>query len=1527
MTIYPSALDSDLELPRVEEEVSEISGDFINSLRDAVIAIQRTIGINPQGNKTSLTDRINVSIDSNGFIKKTAIETIGLVTLPVVDKHIGATAGIQESKLDLDYGTTYLKNMIDSVKVDVNGVLSGLASVNNSVNKHFLGTGNYHDGYQIKINLGTQYGIGGLTAITVGDSLNEIAAHLFGGNNLIIPHFESGLPNETKHSANHIYVDASGFSLIDRNSSTVQEALDSLDSDSGVLGKSHLIQFHSNGVFKEINSGEFYNPRDKVFGPISGISYTIGTNIIKINGIVSFSSYNIHPGDMLYIQQSVPEILDSGIYQIRAIGPLTNSDTLGDLPVLASDELAIFHTFLETKTTFDTIVATAYRPSLVSSEFCPLACAVRNNETIVDTLSVLNPQAARMSSIGFNGAIIANDDYSLGIKIGIGSGKYRNIVIPSLHLERLALNNANPVDAKSVAERINAYVSDPDLGFHFPITAYCVKDEIAIAHNWVGIDYTIEIVDGYSGNFALGLDAYGADVVGKTVYGNEGNSYIVSGETLGQIEILFEGHASITSDTSTFALYDNDNNLINPLLYGISSGSVMDVSDHPLADSNGSYTLMAVNSTTVSLFSSESISAVTNPTRFNVSFSYSHIPLTILDNAETDLGIVQVYIDSAGKTLLHQRLVYGASLGTAIEIIDVSDGFPVGNITIVSSVSGELINFNIVDDTIAGDTVTIHNEFIGMFKLYHSNGIDYLLVKIIPGPAITGGIESAEISSVIPEDEALLLCGAHFNGIHTITNITDDRLFGNINKNNIREDFIEQVSQNSVVDLRSDGIVQGFDIIDVINLDSLSGMIALPLRGGIAYVDGIRTVVETQKVVIPLTDQLGNPIVNADRIVGINKFGSINVSSDELSSVLNDGYSESILFEKVLPLYCLKIRGGAVTDTIDVRLFINKLDAKIDIIVDERNNNFVGSFKTLEGALLYAENYPSDEKLSIRIIGTINPSTSIVVPNGVSIIGTIPYGGGIQKIVNNDITDVPFITLAGNNRLENIEISSEIASLDDSLVYINGSNVDIEKCSLRFTENISTFDGDVAIEVSNNVLDHVYIIDNIIDGVYSGIKSMYGIENLYIHKNNISNVEGTGGNSYGIIVGSSSRSVNCITIDYNNIEVPSVVSSTDLRGIEIDIGENIDILRISNNRVVHSAQNTMTNGIRIDTVGSGVVDQLFIHDNFIDGIKLDDNNVFGIYVANFNNAFIKNNILNNIGVWDTGRTDLSAIRLATSFVYADVSGNTIKDCDLLKGIETYVQYPTNTGYVKIHNNKIENIGSRPTETAAYKSRCISGGTINSSITDNPICGPGDYGIYWSGANSKISGNTLSQPSDLSDYAFSCYAIYAPASNVDITDNTITGMIYSYGSIGIGNGSAKNNTKIIGNTIAGDLMDKMIELSGAGHIVNANMLINESLFVGQDTIGIELNSVSNSNISNNTFTETISIAIHSSGTAPSNLVVNSNSNEATTNISSIDLTGASDSIFVGNRFDGGSGSNNVPSGNGNRIGFNIGLTDN
>ena len=207
---YPGMLDSDVELPRVDDNISEIGSDAINSIRDAIFAIEKTVGVSPQGNMADLATRINSVIDANGVIKTQALSQKGLVTLPINNNQIDPNANIQESKLDLDYSTASLNAANSSVRADITTLQTSFTAFVAQTVNHFGGSGNRHDGYQIDLTTSIR------GASNVGTALHLVSNSLF-------DHEQS---TGTVHAATGISVNNT-FTNIE--ASNVQEALDDLD--------------------------------------------------------------------------------------------------------------------------------------------------------------------------------------------------------------------------------------------------------------------------------------------------------------------------------------------------------------------------------------------------------------------------------------------------------------------------------------------------------------------------------------------------------------------------------------------------------------------------------------------------------------------------------------------------------------------------------------------------------------------------------------------------------------------------------------------------------------------------------------------------------------------------------------------------------------------------------------------------------------------------------------------------------------------------------------------------------------------------------------------------------------------------------------------------------------------------------------------------------------------------------------------------------------------------------------------------
>lgn len=139
MTIYPNAIDGDSELIRVDDNVTEVGGQAINQLREAVFAIQQELGIRPSGTLGSLTDRLAVFLNDNGTIKTSAFASVGLVTLPITNNQVGTNAGISEFKLDLDHSTSDLYNLTISNQSLINSVVTFTNTLSSDLNTHIAG--------------------------------------------------------------------------------------------------------------------------------------------------------------------------------------------------------------------------------------------------------------------------------------------------------------------------------------------------------------------------------------------------------------------------------------------------------------------------------------------------------------------------------------------------------------------------------------------------------------------------------------------------------------------------------------------------------------------------------------------------------------------------------------------------------------------------------------------------------------------------------------------------------------------------------------------------------------------------------------------------------------------------------------------------------------------------------------------------------------------------------------------------------------------------------------------------------------------------------------------------------------------------------------------------------------------------------------------------------------------------------------------------------------------------------------------
>ena len=364
MTNFPISIDTDLELERVEDNITEIGAQAINSLRDAVFAIEYTLGINPQGSASDVSSFLTVSHNADGTIKAASLSGLGLITLPITSGMF-ADYTIPEIKLVLDHTTASLYADIQSALADYISLYASFTILNADFSKHIYGVEFVADGYlnrhvasHIDINDGTSNGgiekyVGidirdlsyynsGLldtdgyirNADTVMDALIQI-------NSDFLLH---ALSLDGYHPASFISLDTALYETIPRTANTVQKAFDFLDSSETVIFNEHRAELHSTGIPRHHNVttlvDDGYNLK---FGPFAcesvfldtGKSYLIFLN--PGNASLDWAFKQLSSGDfvkinyggfeakfpiesLLYTPGSVYEVTIDGYNIIETVG-------------------------------------------------------------------------------------------------------------------------------------------------------------------------------------------------------------------------------------------------------------------------------------------------------------------------------------------------------------------------------------------------------------------------------------------------------------------------------------------------------------------------------------------------------------------------------------------------------------------------------------------------------------------------------------------------------------------------------------------------------------------------------------------------------------------------------------------------------------------------------------------------------------------------------------------------------------------------------------------------------------------------------------------------------------------------------------------------------------------------------------------------------------------------------------------------------------------------------------------------------
>lgn len=269
MSQYPASIDNDESLPRVSDSITETGAEAINAARDAILAIQEELGVNPAGSAGSVADRLDVSLNADGTLKTSALISVALATLPITNSQVASNAGIEESKLNLNHSTTDLFTLISSNSSLLSSISSYLTEVGTNLNLHTSGTTFLSDGISLGRHVLSQIDLNATpsdsrdalfvwTGLLDKDGNQRVASNAAEGllaiNDALTSHENQAI---AAHQASAIEIDTSSFVEIPSDKNSVQKAIDYLDQADVLNLGQHRATQHANAIAKISRSYSF----------------------------------------------------------------------------------------------------------------------------------------------------------------------------------------------------------------------------------------------------------------------------------------------------------------------------------------------------------------------------------------------------------------------------------------------------------------------------------------------------------------------------------------------------------------------------------------------------------------------------------------------------------------------------------------------------------------------------------------------------------------------------------------------------------------------------------------------------------------------------------------------------------------------------------------------------------------------------------------------------------------------------------------------------------------------------------------------------------------------------------------------------------------------------------------------------------------------------------------------------------------------------------------------------------------------
>jgi hypothetical protein len=505
MSNFPYQLDSDTELPIVYNNITEIGGEAINAVREAVFNIEQEIGIGASGVAGSISQRLGVSFNSDGTLKPSAITSLGLVTLPITNSQIASNAGIPESKLSLDYRTGDLFNYINNAMISINSLAGSFSLSGSKLDPHLNGAIYRHLLNHIDINSSEyltnkykEYRDNSNSFNLLNDINNELLFHQFADGSTtsikqIITYNGSAFPDKYSHPATSIFINTNRFSSIPHTVQDVQLLAQFLDEANIFLRNQNL---YSNGISKTSRASCLTtdNFGQSVVDRTPIIAYLLNTNsssspVDDINNgddIIEFKpSSSVTANHIFDTQFSSVKVGDIIHIDYGLIGGYSSAE----VPFIIKEKKFIpgspskYIVRINGKNLFYTAdgYARIDKPLFNTNKFGALAFAAANNDdiSIPPSLIIGSPMGAMALGNGFNADLLDSTHYLLYLGLyPTGHPQDGYIIMPGIDVTGNAGATPGKYTLESVVETINNQFRKP--GFNYRFIAFIYQGELGI---------------------------------------------------------------------------------------------------------------------------------------------------------------------------------------------------------------------------------------------------------------------------------------------------------------------------------------------------------------------------------------------------------------------------------------------------------------------------------------------------------------------------------------------------------------------------------------------------------------------------------------------------------------------------------------------------------------------------------------------------------------------------------------------------------------------------------------------------------------------------------------------------------------------------------------------------------------------------------------------------------------------------------------------------------------------------------------